>query len=375
MNWQARTRRAPPPRGVGARDGRRRQGQAPARRRPAHGARAHRRADRQGSFHEIGAIAGKAEYDADNELAELTPSNCVMGRATVDGRPVVVIGDDFTVRGGSADATINEKPLMAERDGAASSACRSSASSRARAAAARSRRSRPPAAPTCPAASAPRAGFQYHRPRTWRSRAGGRAGPRLGRGPRRGAARRQPLLGDDQEPRRCSSPARRWWRASARTSASRSWAAGRSSPAPARVDEAVDTEEEAFDCARRFLSYLPSSVHDVPPRPATDDPDRREEILFDVIPRDRRKVYRMRPIIESRGRSGLLLRDGQEFRPLRHHRPRPARRPRRSRSWRAIPITTAAPGRPTPARRSCASSTWPRPSICRWSISATAPAS
>src|ERR1700730_4751741 len=67
------------------------------------------------SFHEVGAIAGRASYDAANELEQLTPSNCVFGRALVDGRPVVVVGDDFTVRGGSADATIREKPLMAER--------------------------------------------------------------------------------------------------------------------------------------------------------------------------------------------------------------------------------------------------------------------
>src|SRR6478735_12835764 len=68
-----------------------------------------------GSLFEIGSIAGKAEYDANGRMVEFTPSNCVMGRATVDGRPVVVVGDDFTVRGGSADATIKEKPLMAER--------------------------------------------------------------------------------------------------------------------------------------------------------------------------------------------------------------------------------------------------------------------
>src|SRR5437764_6474622 len=67
------------------------------------------------SFHEVGAIAGKAEYDAEGNLKELVPSNCVMGRARIDGRPVVVVGDDFTVRGGSADATIREKPLMAEQ--------------------------------------------------------------------------------------------------------------------------------------------------------------------------------------------------------------------------------------------------------------------
>src|ERR1700732_632946 len=63
----------------------------------------------QGSFHEIGAIAGRAQYDSEGRLAELLPSNCVMGRAQIDSRPVVVVGDDFTVRGGSADATIREK--------------------------------------------------------------------------------------------------------------------------------------------------------------------------------------------------------------------------------------------------------------------------
>ena len=43
-----------------------------------------------------------------------TPANCVFGRGQIDGRPVVVVGDDFTVRGGSADASIAAKPLMAE---------------------------------------------------------------------------------------------------------------------------------------------------------------------------------------------------------------------------------------------------------------------
>src|ERR1051326_956627 len=69
----------------------------------------------RGSFHEVGAIAGRGEYAETGGLSQLVPSNCVMGRAQIDGRPVVVVGDDFTVRGGSADATIREKPLMAEQ--------------------------------------------------------------------------------------------------------------------------------------------------------------------------------------------------------------------------------------------------------------------
>src|SRR5437764_7041633 len=66
------------------------------------------------SFHEIGAIAGIGEYDEHGGLKHLTPANCVFGRGKVDGRTVVVVGDDFTVRGGSADASISAKPLMAE---------------------------------------------------------------------------------------------------------------------------------------------------------------------------------------------------------------------------------------------------------------------
>src|SRR5690606_1332794 len=57
------------------------------------------------------------------------------------------------------------------------------------------------------------------------------------------------------------------------------------------VDHAVDTEEEALACARRFLSYLPSSVYSAPPVIASDDdPQRRDEMLLEVIPKDRRRV-------------------------------------------------------------------------------------
>ena len=67
------------------------------------------------SFRELGKIAGLAEYDENNDLKKLTPSNFVFGRAKVDGRQVIIGGDDFTVRGGSADATIKEKHNMCER--------------------------------------------------------------------------------------------------------------------------------------------------------------------------------------------------------------------------------------------------------------------
>ena len=60
------------------------------------------------SFHEIGALAGKARYSEDGELESFTPSNFVLGTARINGRRVVIGGDDFTVRGGAADAKVGK---------------------------------------------------------------------------------------------------------------------------------------------------------------------------------------------------------------------------------------------------------------------------
>ena len=68
-----------------------------------------------GSFHEIGATAGSGTYDADGRLLDLTPANFVGGTGRIDGRTVVVGGDDFTVRGGAADASIAAKQVYFER--------------------------------------------------------------------------------------------------------------------------------------------------------------------------------------------------------------------------------------------------------------------
>ena len=68
-----------------------------------------------GSFHEIGALAGRAKYGADGEMQSFQPANFVFGRGRIDGRSVVVGGDDFTVRGGAADASIRGKQVQSEQ--------------------------------------------------------------------------------------------------------------------------------------------------------------------------------------------------------------------------------------------------------------------
>ena len=68
-----------------------------------------------GSFAEVGALAGRGEYDEHGQLVGFTPSNLVFGAADIDGRPVVVTGYDFTVRGGASDASVGAKRPYADR--------------------------------------------------------------------------------------------------------------------------------------------------------------------------------------------------------------------------------------------------------------------
>ena len=89
---------------------------APARERAADGARADRAAvRRRARFHETGALAGRGDYDATASSTDFLPANMVVGQGAIDGRRAVVQGDDFTVRGGAADAAIWQKMVYAER--------------------------------------------------------------------------------------------------------------------------------------------------------------------------------------------------------------------------------------------------------------------
>ncbi len=62
----------------------------------------------------------------------------------------------------------------------------------------------------------------------------------------------------------------------------------------------VENEEEAFALTRRFLSYLPASESEPPPL-SIDDPaaaERRLEDLLRVVPRNVRRVYDMRDVVQ-----------------------------------------------------------------------------
>ncbi|WP_409189138.1 acyl-CoA carboxylase subunit beta [Bradyrhizobium sp. RDM4] len=250
-----------------------------------------------GSFHEIGAVSGIGEYDPTGELKNVTPANCVFGRGRVDGRTVVVVGDDFTVRGGSADASISAKPLMAEEmahdfrlpivriiEGSGGGGSVKTIETKG-------------------AANLPGGigGTRWYRFTTENlSRVPVVAlglGSVAGLGAARLAASHYSIMTRKSAMFVAGPPV---VKALGQDLSKEELGGADIQTRAGAVDHAVDTEEEAFACARRFLSYLPSSVYELPPTlPCSDNPERTEDALMNAVPRNRKQVYKMRPIIES----------------------------------------------------------------------------
>src|SRR5882672_10354756 len=249
------------------------------------------------TFHEIGAISGVAEYDASGELTNLTPANCVFGRGKIDGRTVVVVGDDFTVRGGSADASISAKPLMAEEmahdfrlpiiriiEGSGGGGSVKTIETKG--------------AANLPGGIGGTRWYWYTIANLARVPVVGLGlGSVAGLGAARLAASHYSIMTKDSAMFVAGPPVVK--RLGQDLSKQELGGADIQTRAGG-VDHAVDTEEEAFACSRRFLSYLPSSVYELPPTLAcADDPERAEESLIKAVPRNRRQVYKMRPIIDA----------------------------------------------------------------------------
>ncbi|XOV89027.1 MAG: acyl-CoA carboxylase subunit beta [Pseudomonadota bacterium] len=248
-----------------------------------------------GSFHEIGKLAGVAEYAEDGELKRFMPSNFVFGTAEIDGKPVIVSGDDFTVRGGSADASIAGKRMQAEGlahelrlphirlvDGMGGGGS---------------------------VKTIEMAGRTYiPRVAGWETIVGhlGIApsvslalGSVAGIGAARVATSHYSVIVRDTAQMMIAGPALVDW-ASLGEVSKEELGASKIHTRNGAIDDEAESEEIAFDMAKRFLSYLPVNVDELPTRTPTDDPvGRREEKLATVVPREPRKTYKMRPVIEA----------------------------------------------------------------------------
>jgi len=64
------------------------------------------------------------------------------------------------------------------------------------------------------------------------------------------------------------------------------------------VDVAVDTDEEALDLVKRFLSYLPATCNQAPPvHPVPSGSDEAIKRILDIVPESRAQVYDSRKVI------------------------------------------------------------------------------
>jgi acetyl-CoA carboxylase carboxyltransferase component len=258
-----------------------------------------------GSFHETGAIAGQATYE-DRELADFLPANMVIGQGRIAGRRAAVQGDDFTVRGGAADAAIWQKMVWAERlahdfriplvrlvDGTGGGGSVKSLETMGFT-----------YVPFVP-------GWDLTVENLSRVPVAAAAlGPVAGLGAARVVASHFSVMVRDRAQLFVAGPP--VVAAAMGESPDKEELGGaRTQTAAGAVDNEAGDEDDALDQIKRFLSYLPDNAWEAPPiAPAADPADRREEDLLAIVPRDRRKPYKVRRILEAVFDSGSVLEIG-----------------------------------------------------------------
>lgn len=265
-----------------------------------------------GSFRELGELAGKVAYDENGDIADYLPTNCVMGRARIGGRPVVVSGDDFTVRGGAADATIWEKAKYPERmanelrlpivrlvEGSGGGGSVRTIETTGRA--------------NLPGGIGTTSGFDLMTANLATVPVVALAlGSVAGLGAARVAASHFSVMVRETAAMFVAGPP--VVRHVGEDLDKQELGGADVQLRAGAVDNAVDSEAEAFEAARRFLSYLPASVFELPPRAESADPaGRRDEALFSIVPRDKRKVYAMRRIVRAVVDADSFFETGRAF--------------------------------------------------------------
>jgi acetyl-CoA carboxylase carboxyltransferase component len=261
-----------------------------------------------GSFVEAGSLVGAAEYDAEGNLVGFTPGAYVHGLAEIDGRPVAIGGDDFTISGGSPHnvhkkphdfmhplATTYGIPVVHLVEGVGHSSKADEASGQM---------------------GLPE-GDMWYKPIE--------------------VLRRVPVAAA------VLGAVAGWPAALALLSHFTVMVKGQSQIFPSgppvvrraigetlnkeelggsavhvhqsgQIDNEAETEEEAFEQIRQFLSYVPDTTNDVARRVETGDPpDRRVEELLNIIPTNRRRGYDARKLIK------LVVDNGEFFEMRRHY--------------------------------------------------------
>jgi acetyl-CoA carboxylase carboxyltransferase component len=262
------------------------------------------------TFHETGALAGRATYGEGGELTDFLPANTVVGRGRVRGRRAVVQGDDFTVRGGAADAAIWEKAVYAERlahdlrvplvrlvDGTGGGGS---------------------------VKSLEQMGFSYVPPLPGFDLVvenlstvpvvAGALGPVAGLGAARVVCSHFSVIVRGSAQLFVAGPPVVAMAGLGETPDKEELGGASLQCRAGAVDNVAGDEDDALDQLKRFLSYLPANVWAAPPVTPTSDPaERREEELLSIVPRDPRRTYKMRRVLEAVLDRGSLFELGAAF--------------------------------------------------------------
>ena len=288
-----------------------------------------------GTFREVGSIAGFASYDDAGQIVDFTPANHVGGWGKIDTRSVVVCADDFTSRGGHADGAIGAKsrhldqlalemrvPSVRLLDGSSGGgsvaamvpAQRQEGESTAKESTGAIKAGRPRVAGGGGSYLPGHLGStMYTEQLSTVPVVNMLLGSVVGIGAAKAVLGHFSVMVRDIAQLFVAGPPvvihamgydiskedLGGWHIHCRNGS---------------VDNLAETEKEAAAMARQFLSYLPSSVYEAPPvlPPSPDDPpERREEELFALIPRTRTTTFDIRKAIRLMADAGSLFEIGR----------------------------------------------------------------
>lgn len=248
-----------------------------------------------GSFSEVGSLTGQGTYE-NGRLIEFTPAPYVMGLASIDGRPVAVGGEDFTVRGGTSWSGDRKKggqggfveemaasyriPLVNLIDGAGGSVTSIVRRGHSVFPGVHGFETSVELLGIVPVVSA-----------VMGTAAGGPAGRAI-------LSHWSVMVEDSSQVFAAGPPVVA--RSLGQTVDKEELGGYRVAVDTAgTIDNAANSEATALEMIRRYLSYMPTSVWELPPWVDTeDDPDRAEEALLRIVPSSRRKPYDMRALVE-----------------------------------------------------------------------------
>lgn len=249
----------------------------------------------ENSFEEQGEIAGGSEVNEEGKLESLTPANFILGFGKINNKRVVIGGEDFTVKGGSPNpaglrksvyteelALKYKMPLIRLHEGGGGSV----------------------------AGPGKKSGGYGGDPVFSRSRfksiadtlreipvASAALGPVAGMPAARFVASHFRVMTKETAQILVAGPAV-VERAFGKQMTKEELGGSEVHKLNGVTDNVASSEEDAFLQIKTFLSFFPQNKYELPERIETPDPfDRQEESLISIIPKDRKKSYEMRDVV------------------------------------------------------------------------------